>query len=579
MAENDRKTNEKLCRIQAGCKGYDKIRVHLYSGQYCTHASNRSVICSGRGHFKGCTVFPCPGADHRQYPDDRTARRFIFLQYNATFFAMYKESGNKRISLAEKLRRMPLSFFDQKDSADLTTVILGDVAALEHAYSHQFSQFYGAVFSTIIIAVGLLFFQWKLALAALWMLPFAIWIVFGSKNIQVRSGKKLTEKKLAVADGIQEFIECSKDLKSTNSQKGYLQGLFEKIDLTEKATMKHELLSGIIVNSGQLLLKFGIACVALVGGSLLTKGEIDVITFFAFLIIVSRIYEPLNGSLMNLAALNALTVNVERMNEISEGYEMTGRRELTNQGCDITFDHVSFAYETGEQVLSNVSFTAKQGEVTALVGPSGCGKTTVSRLAARFWDPTGGRITVGGMNVKETDPEALLSLYSIVFQDVTLFDNTIMENIRVGKKDATDAEVMEAAKRANVLEFAEKLPDGMQTRIGENGAELSGGERQRISIARAFLKDAPIILLDEATASLDAENETKVQAALSALIGGKTVMVIAHRMRTVVQADKIIVLDRGSVVEEGSPKEMLAKGGSFAHMYSLQTQSGNWEIP
>ena len=467
-----------------------------------------------------------------------------YMQYNATFFAMYQESGNKRISLAEKLRRMPLSFFDQKDSADLTTVILGDVAALEHAYSHQFSQFYGAVFSTIIIAVGLLFFQWKLALAALWMLPFAIWIVFGSKNIQVRSGKKLTEKKLTVADGIQEFIECSKDLKSTNSQKGYLQGLFEKIDLTEKATMKHELLSGIIVNSGQLLLKFGIACVALVGGSLLTKGEIDVITFFAFLIIVSRIYEPLNGSLMNLAALNALTVNVERMNEISEGYEMTGRRELTNQGCDITFDHVSFAYETGEQVLSNVSFTAKQGEVTALVGPSGCGKTTVSRLAARFWDPTGGRITVGGMNVKETDPEALLSLYSIVFQDVTLFDNTIMENIRVGKKDATDAEVMEAAKRANVPEFAEKLPDGMQTRIGENGAELSGGERQRISIARAFLKDAPIILLDEATASLDAENETKVQAALSALIGGKTVMVIAHRMRTVVQADKFIVLDR-----------------------------------
>jgi ATP-binding cassette subfamily B protein IrtB len=502
-----------------------------------------------------------------------------YMQYNATFFAMYQESGNKRISLAEKLRRMPLSFFDQKDSADLTTVILGDVAALEHAYSHQFSQFYGAVFSTIIIAVGLLFFQWKLALAALWMLPFAIWIVFGSKNIQVRSGKKLTEKKLTVADGIQEFIECSKDLKSTNSQKGYLQGLFEKIDLTEKATMKHELLSGIIVNSGQLLLKFGIACVALVGGSLLTKGEIDVITFFAFLIIVSRIYEPLNGSLMNLAALNALTVNVERMNEISEGYEMTGRRELTNQGCDITFDHVSFAYETGEQVLSNVSFTAKQGEVTALVGPSGCGKTTVSRLAARFWDPTGGRITVGGMNVKETDPEALLSLYSIVFQDVTLFDNTIMENIRVGKKDATDAEVMEAAKRANVPEFAEKLPDGMQTRIGENGAELSGGERQRISIARAFLKDAPIILLDEATASLDAENETKVQAALSALIGGKTVMVIAHRMRTVAQADKIIVLDHGSVVEEGSPKEMLAKGGSFAHMYSLQTQSGNWEIP
>ena len=494
-----------------------------------------------------------------------------YMQYNATFFAMYQESGNKRISLAEKLRRMPLSFFDQKDSADLTTVILGDVAALEHAYSHQFSQFYGAVFSTIIIAVGLLFFQWKLALAALWMLPFAIWIVFGSKNIQVRSGKNLTEKKLAVADGIQEFIECSKDLKSTNSQKGYLQGLFEKIDLTEKVTMQHELLSGMIVNSGQLLLKFGIACVALVGGSLLTKGEIDVITFFAFLIIVSRIYEPLNGSLMNLAALNALTVNVERMNEISEGYEMTGRRELTNQGCDITFDHVSFAYETGEQVLSNVSFTAKQGEVTALVGPSGCGKTTVSRLAARFWDPTGGRITVGGMNVKETDPEALLSLYSIVFQDVTLFDNTIMENIRVGKKDATDAEVMEAAKRANVLEFAEKLPDGMQTRIGENGAELSGGERQRISIARALIRNPQVIVLDEATSALDSISEKLIQEALNNLTKGRTTFIVAHRLSTIRDADKIAVIADGHCVEYGTFEELMALKGEFYQMKSIQS--------
>jgi len=501
-----------------------------------------------------------------------------YMQYNATFFAMYKESGNKRISLAEKLRKMPLSFFDQKDSADLTTVILGDVAALEHAYSHQFAQFYGAIFSTVIIAVALFFYQWKLALAALWMLPFSIWIVFGSKNIQVRSGKNLTGKKLAVADGIQEFIESSRDLKSTNSQKGYLQRLFNKIDETENATMKHELLSGMIVNSGQLLLKFGIACVALAGGSLLVKGEIDVITFFAFLIIVSRIYEPMNGSLMNLAALNALTVNVDRMNEISEGYEMTGSEKLTNRGCDITFDHVSFAYETGEQVLSDVSFTAKQGEVTALVGPSGCGKTTVSRLAARFWDPTGGRITVGGMNVKETDPEALLSLYSIVFQDVTLFDNTIMENIRVGKKNATDAEVMEAAKRANVLEFAEKLPDGMQTRIGENGAELSGGERQRISIARAFLKDAPIILLDEATASLDVENETLIQEALSSLIKDKTVLIIAHRMRTIANANHIVVLKDGVVAESGTPEELMAQDGIYRHMVELQNISQSWKI-
>lgn len=501
-----------------------------------------------------------------------------YLQYNATFFAMYKESGDKRISLAETLRKMPLSFFDKRDSADLTTVILGDVAALEHAYSHQFAQFYGAIFSTILIAVGLFFFQWKLAFAALWMLPISVLIVFGSKGIQVRSGKNLTEKRLEIADGIQEFIECSKDLKSTNSQDKYLQGLFNKIDKAEKVTMRHELMLGIIVNSGQLLLKFGIACVSLVGGALLVKGEIDVITFFAFLMVVSRIYEPMNGSLMNLAALNALSVNVERMNEISDNHEMTGKEKLNNKGCDIVFDHVKFAYDTGEQVLYDVSFTAKQGEVTALVGASGSGKTTVSRLAARFWDTSEGNITVGGMDIKEADPEELLKLYSIVFQDVTLFDNTIMENIRVGKKDATDAEVLEAARRANVLEFAGNLPEGMNTRIGENGAELSGGERQRISIARAFLKDAPIILLDEATASLDAENETKVQEALSSLISGKTVMVIAHRMRTVAQVDKIIVLDKGRVIEEGSPEKLLDKDGAFAHMYKLQTQSGNWQI-
>ncbi len=383
---------------------------------------------------------------------------------------------------------------------------------------------------------------------------------------------------MEIADGIQEFIECSKELKSTNSQDKYLQGLFNKIDKAEKVTMRHELMSGIIVNSGQLLLKFGIACVSLVGGALLVKGEIDVITFFAFLMVVSRIYEPMNGSLMNLAALNALSVNVERMNEISDNHEMTGKEKLNNKGCDIVFDHVKFAYDTGEQVLYDVSFTAKQGEVTALVGASGSGKTTVSRLAARFWDTSEGNITVGGMDIKEADPEELLKLYSIVFQDVTLFDNTIMENIRVGKKDATDAEVLEAAKRANVLEFAGNLPEGMNTRIGENGAELSGGERQRISIARAFLKDAPIILLDEATASLDAENETKVQEALSSLISGKTVMVIAHRMRTVAQADKIIVLDKGRVIEEGSPEKLLDKDGAFAHMYKLQTQSGNWQI-
>ena len=498
----------------------------------------------------------------------------VLWQYNATFFAMYQESGVKRLALAEKLRRLPLSFFGKKDSADLTTVILGDVATLEHALSHQFAQFYGAIVSTILIAIGLLFFEWRMALAALWPLPISLIIVALSKSIRHRLSVDATQARLTAADGMQECLEASKDLKSANAEQTYLRGLYRKIESVESSSTRAELITGMLVTSAQMLLKFGIATVALVGGSLLVQGKIDLIVFFAFLLVVSRLYEPMNGSLINLAALNALQINVQRMNEISDYPEQTGSETLTNTGYDIVFDHVGFAYDNGETVLRDVSFTAKQGQVTALVGPSGGGKTTVSRLAARFWDANRGKITVGGMDVSKTDPEALLKLYSIVFQDVTLFDQSIMENIRVGKKDATDAEVLAAAKLANVDDFVQQLPNGYQTRIGENGSELSGGERQRISIARAFLKDAPIILLDEATASLDAENETAVQEALSKLIADKTVLIIAHRMRTVANADKVVVLKDGIVAEQGTPQALYAQNGIFTRMTDLQRKTG-----
>ena len=278
-------------------------------------------------------------------------------------------------------------------------------------------------------------------------------------------------------------------------------------------------------------------------------------------------------------AIISLSVQTERMNEILQSPMQTGGEKLTNKGCDITFDHVSFSYHNdSKKILDDVSFTAKQGQVTALIGPSGGGKTTVSRLAVRFWDVNSGTITLGGMDISKTDPETLLSLYSIVFQDVTLFNNTIMENIRIGRKGATDAEVMEAAMMAHCDELVNKLPNGYDTTIGENGCELSGGERQRISIARAFLKNAPILLLDEATASLDVENETLIQASLSQLMKNKTVLLIAHRMRTVAGADQIIVLKDGHVAENGSPDELMEKNGIFAHMSRLQTEAAGWRI-
>ncbi len=501
-----------------------------------------------------------------------------WFQYNGTFFATYIESGVRRISIAEKLRKLPLSYFGKRDLADLTSTIMNDSAVLETAFSHFIPELVGSVASTTIVALGLFAFDVKMAFAALWVLPVSFAIVLSSSKLQQKLGRKQMDAKMACADGIQECIETVQDLKSNNAENEYLKGLFKKVDNVEKRMIVSEFGNAAFVVSASLVLKLGIASVALTGAYLLTRGELDVLIFFMFLLVASRLYDPLQGALQNLAAIISTKTNIARMKEILDHDVQTGSEKLTNKGYDIQFDHVKFAYDTSETVLEDVSFTAKQGEVTALVGPSGGGKTTVSRLAARFWDASSGKITVGGMDVSKIDPEKLFSLYSIVFQDVTLFNNTIMENIRIGRKDATDEEVIAAAKLANCEEFAMKLPDKWNTNIGENGCELSGGERQRISIARAFLKDAPIILLDEATASLDVENETMIQTALSRLIKDKTVLIIAHRMRTVAGADKIVVLADGVVAEQGTPDELYSKNGIYARMVDLQSASGKWKI-
>lgn len=501
-----------------------------------------------------------------------------YIQYNATFLSTYVESGVRRITLAEKLRKIPLSFFGKKDLSDLTSTIMADCAQMETASSHFIPELVGACISTAFVAIGLFFFDWRMAIAALWVLPISFIIVGCSGRVQRKLNEKQVALKMSCADGIQECLESVRDIQAYNNQEEYMKGLDEKIKAVEKHAVATELGTAVFVGSAQMILKLGIATVALVGAALLASGKLDVITFFMFLMVVSRIYDPMQVSLQNLAAIIASDVQSARLDEILSHDVQEGSEKLDNKGYDIEFSNVGFSYDTGDVVLKDVSFTAKQGEVTALIGPSGGGKTTISRLAARFWDADKGKITVGGMDISKIDPETLMSLYSIVFQDVTLFNNTVIENIRIGKMDATDEEVIAAAKLAHCDEFAEKLSDGWNTMIGENGCELSGGERQRISIARAFLKDAPIILLDEATASLDVDNETMIQESLSRLIKNKTVMIIAHRMRTVADADKIVVLKDGKVAESGKPSELMKKAGIYAGMVNTQIIAANWSL-
>ena len=501
-----------------------------------------------------------------------------YIQYNATFLSTYVESGVRRITLAEKLRKIPLSFFGKKDLSDLTSTIMADCAQMETASSHFIPELVGACISTAFVAIGLFFFDWRMAIAALWVLPISFIIVGCSGRVQRKLNEKQVALKMSCADGIQECLESVRDIQAYNNQEEYMKGLDEKIKAVEKHAVATELGTAVFVGSAQMILKLGIATVALVGAALLASGKLDVITFFMFLMVVSRIYDPMQVSLQNLAAIIASDVQSARLDEILSHDVQEGSEKLDNKGYDIEFSNVGFSYDTGDVVLKDVSFTAKQGGVTALIGPSGGGKTTISRLAARFWDADKGKIPVGGMDISKIDPETLMSLYSIVFQDVTLFNNTVIENIRIGKMDATEEEVIAAAKLAHCDEFAEKLLDGWNTMIGENGCELSGGERQRISIARAFLKDAPIILLDEATASLDVDNETMIQESLSRLIKNKTVMIIAHRMRTVADADKIVVLKDGKVAESGKPSELMKKAGIYAGMVNTQIIAANWSL-
>lgn len=498
-------------------------------------------------------------------------------QYKATYGLVYNEVKTTRLSLAERLRKLPLGYFGKRDLADLTETIMGDVNRMEHVWSHVLGYLYGAYISTAIIAVCLLVYDWRLAIACLWGVPVAFGLLFGSRKIAARNAERTKKAAVRVSDGIQEALENVREIRATNQEERYLNGLNQKIDEHERVTIKGELGTGLFVNAASVIMRLGVATTILVGANLILSGSIDFMLLFLFLLVITRVYAPFDQSLALIAEMFVSQVSADRMNEIYDTPTAEGAEKFEPKGHDIVFEHVGFSYDEKE-VLHDVSFTAKEGEVTALVGPSGSGKSTCARLAARLWDISKGVIRVGGVDISTIDPEVLLRDYSMVFQDVVLFDDTVMENIRLGKRGATDEEVRAAAKAANCDEFVHRLPQGYNTPIGENGAKLSGGERQRISIARALLKDAPIVLLDEATASLDVENETRVQGALSRLLVGKTVLVIAHRMRTVEAADKIIVLADGRVAEEGTPAELMNKNGLYHRMVDLQRQSAGWRL-
>ena len=498
-------------------------------------------------------------------------------QYKATYGLVYNEVKTTRLSLAERRRKLPLGYFGKRDLADLTETIMGDVNRMEHVWSHVLGYLYGAYISTAIIAVCLLVYDWRLAIACLWGVPVAFGLLFGSRKIAARNAERTKKAAVRVSDGIQEALENVREIRATNQEERYLNGLNQKIDEHERVTIQGELGTGLFVNAASVIMRLGVATTILVGANLILSGSIDFMLLFLFLLVITRVYAPFDQSLALIAEMFVSQVSADRMNEIYDTPTAEGAEKFEPKGHDIVFEHVGFSYDEKE-VLHDVSFTAKEGEVTALVGPSGSGKSTCARLAARLWDISKGVIRVGGVDISTIDPEVLLRDYSMVFQDVVLFDDTVMENIRLGKRGATDEEVRAAAKAANCDEFVHRLPQGYNTPIGENGAKLSGGERQRISIARALLKDAPIVLLDEAPASLDVENETRVQGALSRLLVGKTVLVIAHRMRTVEAADKIIVLADGRVAEEGTPAELMNKNGLYHRMVDLQRQSAGWRL-
>ena len=501
-----------------------------------------------------------------------------WFQYASLYLATYQESASRRVSLAETLRRLPLSFFGNRDLSDLTSTMIADCSSLDQKFSHYVPQLFASLFSTLVIGIAMFLSDWRMALAVLWVVPAAVLLTAGSKKIQDSFGTKNILNKRAVADCIQEGLETIRDIKACSRQKAYMEKLEEKLAAMEKGSIHSELATGVFVCSAQAFLRLGLATTILTGGAMLAAGELSFLYFLGFLFAAARLYDPLGLVLQNIAATFNTKLQIQRMRSILEQPVQKGTEDFTPQNYDISFDHVSFAYREGDGVLEDVSFTARQGEVTALIGPSGGGKSTACKLAARFWDASRGTVTLGGIDVSTVEPETLLKYYSMVFQDVVLFRDTVMENIRLGRRDATDEEVLAAARAARCEEFVRNLPQGYQTMIGENGSTLSGGERQRISIARALLKDAPVILLDEATASLDVENESAVQEALSRLLQGKTVLVIAHRMRTVAGADHIVVLERGRVAQQGTPEELMRKGGLYRRMAELQKETAQWKL-
>ena len=503
---------------------------------------------------------------------------FSWKQYHFVYNTTYGESEKRRINLGENLRKLPLSFFENRDLADLTSTIMNDCTDLEHVFSHAVPQLLGSIISLILAAIGLFIFDWRLALALLWVVPVAFVILYFTRIWIHKGGELVMGDLLKCGDSMQECIESVRDLKSYNYENEYLSRLNASTKKIERSRIKAELMTASGVITGNMVLKLGIVSVILLGSYLIMNSQINIFTFLIFLIASATIYAPVENGLMFLSEIFMMDIKVERTKEIENLVIEGGSTDYALDGYDVEFDDVNFNYDDLKDVLTDINFTAKQGEVTALVGPSGGGKSTVSKLAARFWDPVSGKVSLGGQDLSELDSEKLLENFSIVFQDVILFNNTIMENIRVGRKDATDEEVINAARLAECDEFVEKLPEGYNTVIGENGELLSGGQRQRISIARALLKDANVILLDEATSFLDVENESKIQKALSQLIKNKTVIIIAHRMRTIANADKIVVLDDGKISEQGSPDELLANDGLFKKMVDLQNLSGEWKI-
>lgn len=500
-------------------------------------------------------------------------------EYANTYNLVYAESARKRASIAEHLRRLPLSFFGRRDLSDLTTTIMKDCSDQERMFMHVVPQLFGAGIMLVIVIVAMAVYDWRLAIAAFWVVPVAILVVVMMRVAIKRRTVAQERARLAMSDCVQEYLDCTQEIRATNQRGRFLAAIDARLDDFERAQVGAELTAGASISSAQAFLKLGIATTIMAGAAMLVAGQIDFMTYFAYLLVVTRVYDPVNLVLQSSAELVGIRLAIQRTNAIMAEEPMGGSDDFAPVGHDLVFDDVTFAYDKGDMVLSHVSFTAREGQITALVGPSGSGKSTCAKVAARFWDVSAGRVTLGGVDVSGVDPEALLAHYAWVFQDVVLFDDTVMENIRLGRAGATDEEVRAAAQAALCDEFVCRMPQGYETRIGENGARLSGGQRQRISIARALLKDAPVVFLDEATASLDVESESKVQAALGRLLAGKTVIVIAHRMRTVENADKIVVLDAGHVAEQGAPAELMQReGGLFRRMVDLQNAAASWSL-